>query len=172
LTTPIEIISDRFFLRVLTENDVNEKYLSWLQDPDAIKYITAATRTRGLSDLKQYVLDKINQDDVMFFGIFEKVTNKHIGNIKYDPVNSKLGYAVMGILIGDPSYRGKGVTKEVLDVSGKWIKNQYNINQIILGVSNENTAAIRAYEKTGFVISKTPHIQVATGAISMVWDLR
>ena len=173
MTTPTdEIATERFFLRILTENDVNERYLSWLRNPEAIKYIAAATQTHRLSELKHYVLDKISREDVRFFGIFEKATSKHIGNIKYDPVNSKLGYAVMGILIGDPSYRGKGVTAEVLNVSAYWMKHHHNIRQIILGVSNENIPAIRAYEKSGFVISKTPHIQAATGAISMVWELK
>ena len=54
----------------------------------------------------------------LFLGVFEKVTNKHIGNIKYDPIDSESKVAVMRILIGDPEWRGRGVAEEVLSASG------------------------------------------------------
>ena len=95
MTTPIEIATERFLLRSLTEHDVTERYLSWLRNPDARKFITAAARTEGLSDLKRYVCDRIGRDDVLFLGIFEKTTGLHIGNIKYEPVNSEVGYAII-----------------------------------------------------------------------------
>lgn len=167
-----EITTDRFLLRELTEVDITQRYLGWLSDSESGKFITAATVVRKLPDLRQYVLERIGRDDVMFFGIFEKVSGLHIGNVKYEPVNSGLGYAIMGMLIGDPAYRGKGVATEVLNASARWLKVHRNIRQILLGVSKENVAAVRAYEKVGFVVADTPHIQKPMpGAITMVWHL-
>ena len=103
------ISTKRFILKPLVEDDATERYLNWLDDADAKKYITFAEKTRCLSDLKQYVRDRIGREDILFLGIFEKNTRLHIGNIKYEPVNSESGYAIMGLLIGDPAYRGKGV---------------------------------------------------------------
>lgn len=97
----VEIISERFLLRPLTESDVTERYLEWLSDSDAKKFITAAATTKKIEDLRDYVRERIDREDVLFLGIFEKGTGLHIGNIKYEPVNSELGYAIMGILIGD-----------------------------------------------------------------------
>jgi RimJ/RimL family protein N-acetyltransferase len=167
-----EIVSERFLLRELTEEDVTERYLSWLGDAEAKKFITSAAKTKSLSDLRQYVLDRIGRNDILFLGIFEKITGRHIGNIKYEPVNSDLGYAIMGILIGDSNYHGKSVAAEVLVASARWLKIHRNINQIVLGVSKDNHRAIRAYEKVGFVVAETPHIQKPmSGAITMVWCL-
>lgn len=168
----VEISSERFLLRELVEEDVTERYLGWLRDVDAKKHITAAAHTEGLSDLMQYVRDRIGRDDILFLGIFEKTNGLHIGNIKYEPVNSALGYAIMGILIGDPAYRGKGVATEALNASALWLKGHRNIRQILLGVSKDNPAAVRSYEKTGFVVADTPHIQKPVpGIITMVWSL-
>ncbi|MDX9713884.1 MAG: hypothetical protein RBT37_00480 [Dissulfurispiraceae bacterium] len=97
----VEIATKRFILRELSANDVTSQYLGWLQDVDAKKYITAASHTSCLSDLKQYVCSRIGREDILFLGIFDKSTGLHIGNIKYEPVNSALGFAVMGILIGN-----------------------------------------------------------------------
>jgi len=78
----------------------------------------------------------------------------------------------MGILIGDPAYRGLGVASEVIRESAVWLKSHRNINQIVLGVSNDNVAAIRAYKKAGFQIAPTPHIPTCSdSALTMVWDL-
>ena len=168
----VEILSERFLLRPLTEEDATERYLSWLCDADAKRFITAAGDTKELSDLREYVSDRIGRDDILFLGIFEKATGLHIGNIKYEPVNSELGYAVMGILIGDTEYRGKGITAEVLASSAQWLKRNRNITQILLGVSKDNVAAIRAYEKVGFVAGNTPYIPKSVpGAMTMVWYL-
>jgi ribosomal-protein-alanine N-acetyltransferase len=168
----VEIVSERFLLRELTEEDVNERYLGWLGDAEAKKFITFAAKTKSLSDLNQYVRDRIDRDDILFLGIFEKTTGLHIGNIKYEPVNSDLGYAIMGLLIGDANYYGKSVAAEVLVASAQWLKAYRNINQIGLGVGIDNHRAIRAYEKVGFVKTDTDFIQhVLPGAITMVWKL-
>lgn len=165
----MEIISERFILRPLTESDVTERYLNWLGDADAQKFITAAATTKGLEDLRIYVRERRDREDVLFLGIFEKGTGLHIGNIKYEPVNSELGYAIMGILLGDPEYRGRGVTGEVLTASAQWLKKNRRIQQILLGVDKDNYAAIRAYEKLGFVFSRTEFLP--SHPSTMVWGL-
>jgi ribosomal-protein-alanine N-acetyltransferase len=158
MTPSIEIPTKRFLLRSLSEQDVTERYLSWFNDCEAKKFITAAALNQSLSDLKKYVVDRINCDDLLFLAIFDKNNGLHVGNIKYEPVNVLQGYAVMGILIGDPAYRGKGLMAEVLKASTEWLKEHRMIRQVLLGVSRKNLAAVRAYKKAGFLVATTPHI--------------
>jgi [ribosomal protein S5]-alanine N-acetyltransferase len=166
------IFTKRFLLRPLVESDATARYLSWLYDADAKKYITFAEKPKSFSELKKYVLDRIYRDDIIFLGIFERATGLHIGNIKYEPVNSELGYAIMGLLIGDRQYRGKGVSAEVLTSSAKWLKQHRKVSQIVLGVSKDNAAAIKAYEKVGFVVENTPYIpKTVPDSMTMVWYL-
>lgn len=168
----MEIATERFVLRPLTENDATERYLSWLQDSDALKFISSAAHTQRLSDLQQYVRERAAREDVLFLGIFDQQTRQHVGNIKYEPVDSVRGYAIMGILIGDPVYRGRGVTSEVLTATAKWLKVHRKIQSIVLGVSKDNYAAIKAYERVGFVVAETPYLTVPIDRVySMVWML-
>lgn len=170
LTTSSEMIfTNRFILRPLNVDDISERYAGWLSDQATSKYISARL---SLADLRQYVYERTSQEDVLFLGIFDKITNLHIGNIKYEPVNSKLRYAIMGILIGEAEWRGKGVASEVLLASAKWLWNNRNIQQIILGVSHSNLAAIRAYRKVGFVNQATEYIPtISRDNMTMVWIL-
>jgi ribosomal-protein-alanine N-acetyltransferase len=169
---PIEIATEHFLLRTLSENDATERYLGWLDDNEARKFIVTAATIEKLADLRGYIRERVGREEIVFLGIFNKCNGLHIGNIKYEPVDSAAGYAIMGVLIGDPDYRGKGVTVEVLVASVNWLRQHRQIKQILLGVDKENKAAIRAYEKVGFVIADTPHIQrVGPGIETMIWRL-
>jgi aminopeptidase-like protein/RimJ/RimL family protein N-acetyltransferase len=166
------IRTERFILRPLTESDASERYLQWLSDADAQRYIYSAAATRSFEDLRQYIAERAGRDDVLFLGIFESLTGLHIGNIKYEPLDPAARFAVMGILIGDPAYRGRGVTAEVLTASAQWLRDRHGIEEIVLGVDAENTPAIRAYERIGFVRMATPHIPTpAPGTFTMCWRL-
>lgn len=141
-------------LRELTVADVTERYRDWLLEPEAKKNISATTDS--LSELVQYVADRTQREDVLFLGIFDLLSGLHVGNLKYEPVNTELGYAIVGVLIGEVEYRGRGVATEVLVASTAWLKENRQINQFLLGVWKANLAAVRAYEKAGFKLAETP----------------
>jgi len=94
----------------------------------------------------------------LFLGIFNKVDGLHIGNIKYEPVNTQQQYAIMGILIGDSAWRGMGVASEVIVASSDWLHKNKNINHIVLGVNKTNAAAIRVYQKIGFIEKSSKYL--------------
>ena len=168
----VEMDTERFHLRELAEEDATERYLAWFLDPAAAQYISAAASTKKLSDLRGYIEARGGRDDVLFLAIFDRMSGLHVGNIKYEPVDSIAGFAVMGVLIGDPEYRGKGVTPEVLVASASWLQENRGIREIVLGVHTDNAAAIRAYERVGFLVAPTPHIPRAhPEQTTMVWHL-
>ena len=169
---PILIQTERFLLKTLTEEDVSDRYLGWLNNEGVRSFITAAKRTSTITSLREYVRIQSALPDTLFLGIFGKDNNLHVGNIKYQPVDSQKSYAIMGILIGDPAYRGIGVASEAIKESAIWLKRHRNINQIVLGVHKKNEAAVRAYRKAGFQIASTPHIPMcADNVATMVWNI-
>jgi len=159
-------------MRKLKKSDASVRYISWLRDNETKKYISAAKEARTLEDLERYISSKSTKPDVLFLGIFEKNTGTHIGNIKYEPIDSRLGYAVMGILIGDKDFRGKGVAVEVIAGTAEWLRAKRGVRWVLLGVNKENIPAIRAYEKLGFSIANFPYLPAPSeSALYMVWDL-
>ena len=158
------IATPRFLLKPLTIVDVNQRYLSWLNLKTS-SYIEYANSNSSIEELKNYVSERENRQDVLFLGIFTKEA-QHIGNIKYEPIDTKSKSAVMGILIGDNDWRGKGVATEVIKASGRYLAEQYKIETIILDVNESNKAAIAAYQKVGFKVKV--HNQ---NRIQMTWKL-
>jgi [ribosomal protein S5]-alanine N-acetyltransferase len=159
----------RFTLRPLELADANEHYLGWLGGTGAT-YITASKTTRSLDDLRSYVAGKIDRDDILFLAIVDRASGRHVGNLKFEPVNRRQGYAVFGILVGEADFRGQGVAAEVIAESATWLRAQ-GITQILLGVHAENQSAVRAYEKAGFVVGATPYLPPSEGVQHMVLTL-
>ncbi len=155
----ISIQTERFLLRTIKEEDVTPTYLNWLQDGASNKFISSASPDVAMADLRQFIIDRNDRDDIIFLAIIDSVNGVHIGNIKYEPVNTSEGYAVMGILIGDENYRGKNVAGEVIINSAKWLKENLGIKMIWLGVHLDNSPAIKAYQKIGFFIADTLYIK-------------
>ncbi|MDC0042612.1 GNAT family N-acetyltransferase [Paracoccaceae bacterium] len=162
----LSIETHRFLLRTLKETDASQEYLSWMNDDKVSKYISAAAETKSIEKLKEYIHEKTTKKDCIFLGVFEKITNKHIGNIKYEPICFTSKEAVMGVLLGDREWRGKNVFKEIFLASQKCLSEFYSIETIRLGVDISNFPAIRAYEKVGFcqdalkMDTKLEHIQM------------
>ena len=58
-------------------------------------------------------------------------------------------HAYMGFMYVEPSIRGQGVNKMIIDSLISWSRDR-GVHDFYLSVYTENRAAIRAYEKVGF----------------------
>jgi ribosomal-protein-alanine N-acetyltransferase len=162
------IETERLSIRQLVPGDVSERYLSWMRDEQAKKYITAAENTFQLNDLRDYIEVRLGREDVWFCAIFDKVRNLHIGNIKYEPIVPSLKSAVMGVLIGDPDYRGQGIFEEAFVPTAQYLNTCCDIDAIYLGVDVRNLAAVKAYRAVGFIpTSLTDEQRLLLGGVTM-----
>ena len=57
-------------------------------------------------------------------------------------------FAYLGFMFVKPEYRGKGVSKRIIEEIKKLARKK-NINELRLDVYNDNHSAIKAYEKAG-----------------------
>ena len=146
------INSDRCYLRQLSVRDDLTSYLYWMKTPSNNPFIISAALTYDLTQLKAFINTCNNRSDVILFGIFANENNVHIGNIKFDEINLIDKSAILGILIGDKEYRGKGIAQEVIRVGALWLQDVYNIQTIKLGVDSDNLYALNLYLKLGFKI--------------------
>jgi len=153
----IIIKTERFVLKELRVKDASYRYLNWFENIDIKTNILTSSKMKTLEDLKLYISDKYNANNIIFLGIFCINTGFHIGNIKYEPIDFKNKYAILGILIGDESYRGKKVGVEVIKASGAWLNESYGISKIVLEVSPINIRAINAYKSAGFIMEESEY---------------
>ncbi|MEC7276629.1 MAG: GNAT family N-acetyltransferase [Bdellovibrionota bacterium] len=163
----MKVKTERFYLRPLNQSDATERYLSWLAEEAKKEFILSAASFQTIESIKSYIQKLEDSQDGILFGIFTP-DDEHIGNIKYNSISKSSSSAVMGIMIGQEEWRGKGVASEVIIATSKSLRDEKGIESIILGVKTKNTAAIRAYEKIGFEIVPDPVFENGGEAQKMV----
>mgnify|MGYP001618205486 CR=1 FL=1 len=144
--------SSRLTLRIMEDHDATPEYAGWLNDPEVNRYL--ATKSATIQELQDYIRKKDLQVDALFFGVYLKENNAHIGTVKLEPIEPDQKRATIAVMIGDKASWGKGYAAEAMQLLMDWCFNELGFDEVNLGVIAKNAAAIRAYEKLGFVEMK------------------
>jgi ribosomal-protein-alanine N-acetyltransferase len=146
----IDLESERLVFKRLSKEHISTTYVNWLNDPEVYKYLeTGGNYT--LEMLKSYIEEQYAKE-IYFWAIHLKDSNKHIGNIKIDPINLEANSGEYGILMGDRSNWGKGYAKEASLRVLEYCFSELKLNKITLGVVEDNSNAVFLYKKIGFKI--------------------
>lgn len=138
--------SKRLDLIPLGLNHLSVFYVNWMNDKDVIKHLESGG-DYDILKLKNF-LTNVESSKILFWAIMLK--DKHIGNIKIDPVDTKKMTGEYGILIGDKNSWGKGYAIESSKIVIDYCFNDLGLKKIELGVVSSNIKAINLYQKIGF----------------------
>lgn len=145
--------TNRFLLKSLSPTqDSFENYLSWMQNEKSNPFIQGVNVDLNTQDLVEYVSQKNVSESALLLGIFVIADGTHIGNIKLEPIHPRKS-ATIGILIGEESWRGKGVGFEVISRVLEFCFADLDLESVELGVSKNNLRAIHLYSRLGFIES-------------------
>jgi len=142
----------RLSLEPLSLDFLSQVYVNWLND-DVVNQYMVSGGDYTLEKLKLY-LEEVERNPKCFWAIKLKETNKHIGNIKIDPINLNYLSGEYGIMIGNRSTWGKGIAKEASEIVLAFCFETLQLKKINLGVHKNNLKAIRLYQKLGFTFEK------------------
>lgn len=143
-------LSDRLYLKPICIDDVNEKYLKWMNDLEVNQYLESRFSKHSIATLTEYV-KKINLNpDIYFFTICIQSNNEHIGNIKIGPVNKHHLRADIGIMIGEKKWWGKGFATEAISIVTRYAFEYLKLNRLNAGCYAANRGSARAFEKCGW----------------------
>ena len=140
--------SERLILKPIGLMHVSYEYVEWLNDEDVIEFLEVE-KGQSIGDLKRYISGM--SDNILFWAIHIKENDKHIGNIKIDPINEKHGYAEYGIMMGDKLQWRKGFATEASRMAIRYCFEVLNLRKINLGVVEANRSAVTLYNKLGFI---------------------
>ncbi len=143
------LFSERLILRPLSLDHCTEEYVNWMNDSIVTLYLESGGGYT-IEMLKEYILSTISKK-IYFWAIHLKDSEKHIGNIKIDPINIRHSYGEYGILMGDRGEWGKGYAKEASISVINYCFEHLSLRKINLGVVENNFSAVNLYKKIGFI---------------------
>lgn len=140
-------------LRELREDDA-QFMIEWMHDPDYQKCFKKNMLGISLEDAKHFcnqakISDDIKNGDSLHFAVVDDL-DEYMGTISLKDIdwdNSSAEYAI----VIRKSACGKGyayrATHMLLDLAFR----KYGLHRVYLNVFSDNTAAIKLYEKCGFI---------------------
>jgi len=139
-----------FYLKELTEEHINDNYLSWLKDKDIIDFFASTFKDYTLEDLMNYYKSFHGNDSKYLFGVFTKNDHIHIGNTSVNAINKLHETCSWGYLIGNKNYWGMNAGTDTIHLTMKFCFDVLNIRKTFANVYSNHVAARFNILKCGF----------------------
>jgi len=144
----INIEGDLVALGPLREENI-PLYVRWMNDYDTSSRLLTPPRPYTAEQEAAWVQQASNAENPTFT-IFERATWQAIGNCGIHAIDWVNRTTSVGIMIGEPSARGKGFGTEAIRLLLDHAFTVLNLHSVMLTVYGYNLPAQRTYAKVGF----------------------
>lgn len=144
------IRGERVTLRELTEDDVGEHYVAWMNDAEVMRYLESRFVLHSQDSLRAYVRAMLESPDNVFLAIVLNEDGRHIGNVKLGPIDRNHLIADVGILIGERSSWGKGYATETIRILTVHAFSVLGLRKLTASAYLVNLASVAAFLKAGW----------------------
>lgn len=145
MTTFIE--TPRLNLRGLRPEDATEEYLTWLNDPDVLRFRGPKAFPYSMESLRDFLAHIGSRGDLVL-AVLRKDTGQHIGNIALNTILWVHRNAELSIMIGAKEAWGLGFGKEA--IYGLTRHGFYNMGLDRIWAESPNPAFNRAVKSLGW----------------------
>lgn len=135
-------------LKPITFNEINEKYLAWLNNPEINKYLEVRHKEQTKIDIISYINGHRQRPGCEVFAIFTK-DNVHVGNVAItEDTNSH--HSTIGIMIGDKGAQKLGMGGETTMLIIEYFFRNPKTIKACAGVIADNEESWKILESLGF----------------------
>ncbi len=149
----VSIETPRIVLREIdsTRDDLGI-YLKWLRDTQNNPFIQSARIDFSMGELVHFIESSNSDENAILLGIFlNEFSGEFIGTLKVQPIDYLKRTAWLGIMIGDPEFRGRGYGREAVQEVLNFLFSSLKLKEVFLGVNLKNFDAVSLYENLGFI---------------------
>jgi RimJ/RimL family protein N-acetyltransferase len=159
----------KYLVRTVTTDDASDRWATWMADPEASHMMNAPAKALKKRDIVTYI-KSFDQRSHLLLGIFENVSEKHLGFLRID-IDYALGRFLVSMLIGEPGYRNKGVTNDITLPTRDYFFETLGLKTMLATVLSHNHPIIHYLLKTGWTLDKTLTRHVKSHADGTMLDL-
>ncbi len=147
------IIGKKITLKPVSQTEINETYVSWLNDSDINSgLISTQNFIYDIKSIVEYVNNIRSKQRTEIFAILYGDKSQHVGNIAITHFNEDNSRSLTyGLLIGDSSARSTGVgAKAIILLLNYIFKNFKEIEQINVSCKKTNRESYEFLTRLGF----------------------
>lgn len=138
---------DKVYIRLITIRDT-DSVLKWRNAPFVVEnFIFRELITEEMHE--DWIRTQVNEGKVIQFIIGSKTDNTEVGSVYFKDISENLESAEYGIFM-DEAASGKGIGYAASVLAIKYMFDEFGLDYINLRVLENNSNAIRMYERLGF----------------------
>jgi RimJ/RimL family protein N-acetyltransferase len=138
-------------LRPLQVEDVGERYLEWMRDPEVLRYLEARFAEHTLESLRAFVAANADRADTLLLAICAlEEDDRHIGNIKVGPLNPYHGTADVGLIIGERTWWGRGAGREAIAIATRLAAEHLGPRKLTASCYASHVGSAKAFLANGW----------------------
>ena len=139
---------DKVELRAWQEEDVATMKMI-RNDVQLQEKIMSEARPNSIERTRQWLSEKTQHPDTLFFVIASTDKNQPIGFVQVTDINRRSGWGYLGICLVT-SQQAKGLGSKVLNLLENHLIQVTGLRKLLLHVVGNNIPAIKLYKKYGF----------------------
>jgi len=143
------LIGAKVYLRPLEPEDA-VPLSAWLNDP-AVGEIMGIRRPSHEESARRFLAKSAKDPRQVGFGIALRRDDRLVGTTVLHHISHQRRSAALGVAVGAPAVRGRGVGTEAVRLLLGYAFETLNLNRVWLHVVASNEAARRVYANLGFV---------------------
>lgn len=144
----LNVVGEKVALGPL-RRDLIPTYTRWINDLETLRTLAAPPLPRTEEHEVKWFEAAVAGDDLVFT-IYDRAGERPIGTCDLRDVDGRNRVATMGLLIGEPSARGRGLGTEATTLLLDVAFTVLGLHSVWLTVYEYNLAGQRCYAKAGF----------------------
>ena len=163
------IRGNKISLRTFKEDDITERFISWLNDPQVVGYSNQRFHTHTYESCFQYLCSFSNTSNI-YLAIVDATTGCLYGSITAY-CNTHHGTADIGILLGDRTVWGQGIGYECYNLLMNYLFDCLGLRKITAGTLRKNIGMLKVLEKVGMKLEsvRKKHEIVDAEAVDLLY---
>lgn len=139
--------AERIYLRGLEAQDLEGDYVAWLNSQEVNAFNSHGRFAYSKEQAKAYIEGTYADSTKLVLAIVDKKSDKHIGNIALQSIDTINRSAELAIMIGEKRAHGIGYEASKLLIAHGF--NELNLHRIYCGTSSENIGMQKLALKLG-----------------------
>ena len=138
-----------YSLSPLTQNDITEEYIAWLNDPIVNKFLEVRHVNQTIETVTEYINNFYKDHESYIWGIYS-LEDRLIGTVNLQDINPYHNVAELGLMIGNSDYWGKSASEEAVSLVLDFAFDTLELNRVTGGTYSTNIGMIFTYKRLGF----------------------
>lgn len=149
------LVGSKFSLIPFKEEHISDTYIGWLNNPEINQFLEVRLVRQTYETVLAYVRSFYGDTEKYMWGIYPNGVNEMVGTATLYDINRHHGRGVVGLMIGEKDYWGKGYGTETIKLIVDYAFRILNLHKVTAGAVANNQGSVKAFQKAGFEIEGT-----------------